>query len=147
MLLLCHLEYSDYGLGCVHLTQHHQSYVPMPCEPLSNYPYRPPQMYQSHGLSARDSNHNANKGKLSRMMRVMSHVLFLPLGPLGGKKMGGGENRHIQLLAQTALIVSFPCRVFKENHWEKEDSVYFKHNACRNDFCLTTHYNSKGFAI
>lgn len=91
MLLLCHLEYSDYGLGCVHLTQHHQSYVPMPCEPLSNYPYRPPQMYQSHGLSARDSNHNANKGKLSRMMRVMSHVLFLPLGPLGGKKMGGEE--------------------------------------------------------
>lgn len=58
------------------------------------------------------------------------------------RKKNGGENRHIQLLAQTALIVSFPCRVFKKNHWEKEDSVYFKHNAC-----LTTHYNSKGFAI
>lgn len=112
MLLLCHLEYSDYGLGCVHLTQHHQSYVPMPCEPLSNYPYRPPQMYQSHGLSARDSNHNANKGKLSRMMQVMSHVLFLPLGPLGGKKMGGGGKQTYPIISTNGIDCVVPLQSF-----------------------------------
>lgn len=111
MLLLCHLEYSDYGLGCVHLTQHHQSYVPKPCEPLSNYPYRPPQMYQSHGLSARDSNHNANKGKLSRMMRVMSHVLFLPLGPLGEKKMGGGKQTY-PIISTNGIDCVLPLQSF-----------------------------------
>lgn len=111
MLLLCHLEYSDYGLGCVHLTQHHQSYVPKPCEPLSNYPYRPPQMYQSHGLSARDSNHNANKGKLSRMMRVMSHVLFLPLGPLGEKKRGGGEQTY-PIISTNGIDCVLPLQSF-----------------------------------
>lgn len=76
--------------------------VLIPWTALSNYPYRPLQMYQSHELSDKGSNHNAKQGKLSRLMQVMSHVLFLSLRGLGG----GGGKTDIQLLAQMALIVS-----------------------------------------
>lgn len=84
--------------------------VLMPWEVHGNYPYRPLQRYRSHGLSAKGFNHNANKGKLSRLMEVMFHVLFLLPLALGEKK----KKREIQLLAQTALIVSSPNRVLSK---------------------------------
>ncbi len=58
----------------------------MPSVACGNYPYRLLQRLWSHRLSEKESNYNANKGKLSRLMEVMFHVLFLLPVALGEKK-------------------------------------------------------------
>lgn len=57
-----------------------------PLEACGNYPYRLLQRHWSHGLSEKESNYNANKGKLSRLMEVMFHVLFFLSLAVGEKK-------------------------------------------------------------
>lgn len=68
--------------------------VLMPREAHGNYLYRPLRRYRSHSLSDKESNHNANKGKLSRRMEVMSRGLFLLPVALGEQKKKKRKERN-----------------------------------------------------